>query len=277
MKLGISIDVNNMQEFHEQISAAEKAGFNCCQIFYRGDDINEKIAGEIVKICREKNITIGPLGSYLSALKPDEKPMGFDLKKTHKLIDLMPVFKSDQLIIWSGTLSGEHMFQYDERNFTDEAFNKLNSVVSELLDHLNEVNGFLAVEPFFTHIINDINSYKKLKENDKHSRLKIVMDAPNFFTKEMFEKKDEILTNLFNELAEDISVIHFKDIKLAKEGTWSFEYPGPGKGDLNYNLIMELIRKQKFNSWGIIEHVQLAEYSEAKKFIENIEILSSEK
>jgi sugar phosphate isomerase/epimerase len=268
IKLGISIDVNDMKGFNEQISAAEKAGYKYAQIFYRGDDLDKKIAGEIVKICKEKNITIGPLGCYLAALKPDEKPMGFDLKKTHKLIDLMPVFNSDQLIIWSGTLSDEHMFQYDERNFKEEAFEKLSSVASELLDHLNEVNGYLAVEPFFTHIINDIESFKRLKGRVNSDKLKIVMDMPNFFTKEKFTEQDKLLNNLFSELADDISVVHFKDIKLAKEGSWPFEYPGPGKGELNYDLFLENIRKNNFNSWGIVEHVQPSEYSEAKKFLE---------
>jgi sugar phosphate isomerase/epimerase len=275
LKLGISIDVNNMQEFDEQISAAEKAGFNYCQIFYRGNDLAEKIAEEIAEVCKRKNITIGPVGCYLTALKPDESPMGYNLKKTHMLIDLMSLFNSDQLIIWSGTLSDEHMFQYDERNFKEEAFEKLSTVVGELLDHLNVVNGYLAVEPFFTHIINDEVSFKKLKKRHHSDKLKIVMDMPNYFTKEKFEKQDELLNNLFAELADDISIVHFKDIKRAKEDLWPFEYPGPGKGELNYDLIMENISKYNFDSWGIIEHVQPSEYSEAKKFIdEKIEVVS---
>jgi sugar phosphate isomerase/epimerase len=270
MKLGISIDVNNMQEFDTQISAAGKAGFKYCQIFYRGEDLNKNLAGEIVKICKEKNIIVGPLGCYLLALKPDESPMGFNLKKTHKLIDLMPAFGSDQLIIWSGTLSNEHMFQYDERNFKEEAFDKLTDIVKELLDHLNDVNGNLAVEPFFTHIINDDISFKKLKDKVKSDKLNIVMDTPNFFTKEKFEVQDKTINILFSGLENDISIIHFKDIKRAKDDSWPFEYPGPGKGELNYNLLMENINRYVPDCWGIIEHVQPPEYADAKKFLNDM-------
>ncbi len=268
MKLGISIDVGNLGEFNDQILAAEKAGYNYCQVFYRGDDIDKGAAEEIVRICKKKNITIGPLGCYLSALKPLDRPMGYDLEKTHKLIELMPVFGSDQLIIWSGTLSDEHMFQYDERNFTDKAFEKLTSITRELIDHLKKVNGYLSIEPFFTHIINDPDSFKKLKLKSESDRLKIVMDIPNFFKKGMFPRRDEIINDLFRELAGDISMVHFKDIKAAKDDSWPYEYPGPGKGDLNYELFIENINRYNFNSWGIIEHVQPAEFADAKKFLD---------
>jgi sugar phosphate isomerase/epimerase len=268
MKTGISIDVGNMDEFNDQITAAEKAGFRYCQVFYRGDDIDTNIAEEIAAICKKKNIGIGPLGCYLSALKPFERPMGYDLDKTHRLIDLMPVIGSRQLIIWSGTLSDEHIFQYDERNFTEEAFEKLTGVTSELINHLVKVNGYLSIEPFFTHIINDPESFKKLKEVSVPDRLKIVMDIPNFFRKGMFPQRDEIINNLFRDLAGDISMVHFKDIKEAKDDSWPYEYPGPGKGDLNYEIFMENISRHNFNSWGIIEHVQPSEFEDAKKFLD---------
>lgn len=268
MKLGISIDAGNMEDFNIQIAAAAEAGFEYCQVFYRGDDLGKNIAGEIVAICRKKKIEIGPLGCYLSALKPSEKPMGYDLEKTHKLIDLMPVFGSDQLIIWSGTLSDEHMFQYDERNFTETSFKKFTSVTGELIDHLNKVNCYLAIEPFFTHIVNDSESFKKLKVNSEPGRVKIVMDIPNFFKKGMFSHRDEVINSLFSELAGDISMVHFKDIREAKDDSWPYEYPGPGKGDLNYELLMENISRYNFNSWGIIEHVQPAEFAGAKKFLD---------
>ncbi len=144
----------------------------------------------------------------------------------------------------------------------------MTSVTGELIDHLNKVDGSLSIEPFFTHIINDADSFKKLKERSEPGKVKIVMDVPNFFKKGMFPQRDEILNNLFRELAEDISMVHFKDIKPSKDDSWPYEYPGPGKGELNYELFMENISRYNFDSWGIIEHVQPAEFAEAKKFLD---------
>lgn len=269
MKLGISIDVDNFEIFKKHLNAAAEAGYEYCQLFYRDDDLTEARAKEIKNMCDEKNIMIGPVGGYISGVKPDEKTMNFDLDKLFNLIDLMPVLGSREVLIWSGTLSGVHMFHPDEKNHTDDAFAKLTETCSAVLDKLAPINGELAVETFFTHVIHDEKSFMKLKESlNNNERLKVVMDPPNFMTKEKFDNEKETLKNLFETMRNDISMIHFKDIKRRDDESWPFDYPGPGKGEMNYSYLFELIEKFTPGVWGIIEHLQPEEFKEAKSFLD---------
>ncbi len=270
MKLGISVDVDSFEIFKKHLDAAANAGYKYCQLFYRDDDLTEARAKEINKICDDKNVKIGPVGGYISGLKPEERTMNFDLKKLFNLIELMPVLGSREVLIWSGTLSDVHMFHPDEKNHTDEAFEKLTETCNTILDKLEPVNGELAIETFFTHIIHNEKSFLRLKENlNSNNRLKVVMDPPNFMTTERFENEEDTLKNLFEKLSDDISMVHFKDIKRRDDESWPFDYPAPGKGEMNYSLLAQLIEKYTPGKWGIIEHVQPEEFKEAKSFIED--------
>lgn len=267
-KLGISIDVTDMTGLQTQTEAAAVSGFQYCQLFYRGADLDKKMAEQIAGVCYAKGITIGPVGGYINALKPAESPMGYDLTRLLRLIDLLPILGSKQLIIWSGTLSDEHMFQMDERNTSNAAFSQLKKTIEKILSNLEAVQGTLVIEPFFTHILRDEDSILAFLADFQSSRIQVVMDPPNFMTPDRFTKQDKTLDALFHKLKPYIGVVHFKDIEPQHNGSWPFDYPGPGQGKLNYNRFVSNLKQQQFDGWGIIEHVQPHEYIAAKSFIE---------
>lgn len=268
MKLGISIDVDNFEIFKKHLNAAAEAGYEYCQLFYRDDDLTEARAKEIKQMCDDKNVKIGPVGGYISGVKPEERTMNFDLDKLFNLIDLMPILGSKEVLIWSGTFSDVHMFHPDEKNQTDEAFEKLTETCGNILDKLASINGELAIETFFTHVIHDEKTFLKLKEKLNNNRLKVVMDPPNYMTVPKFNEEKETLTNLFKTMQNDISMIHFKDIKRRDDESWPFDYPGPGDGEMNYPHLMKLIEQFTPNVWGIIEHVGPDEFKKAKSFLD---------
>lgn len=268
MKIGISIDVENMDQLNRHLIAAKESGYRYCQLFYRGDDINESLAKEIMNLCEKYSMEIGPIGGYINALKPSEITMGYTLDKLFRLIDIMPYFNSQELLIWSGTLSDEHMFQKDDRNHTPEAFKQLRNITEAILKRMESIGGKLIFEPFFTHILHDENSILTFIEELGTERVKVVFDPPNFMTVERFKEQDKTLTTLFETLHRVLAGVHFKDIKLLNNESWPFDYPGPGNGELNYELLADLIKRYQYQSWGIIEHVQPDQFKAAREFIE---------
>lgn len=270
MQIEISIDVENLDQLRTQLHAAQEAGFRFCQLFYRGQDLNKENAKLIKAMCDRFGIEIGPIGGYINALKPQEKPMGYSLNRLFGLIELMPLFESRELVIWSGTYSDEHMFQADERNHTPKALVQLKKITEALLKKMELFDGHLIFEPFFTHILGDEQTIVTFIDDLQTDRVKIALDPPNFMTPERFAQPDQSLTGLFEKMWPYTAGLHFKDIRRIYNDSWPFAYPGPGDGELDYHLISKLVKKEPLHSWGIIEHVQPNNYGSAKQFIDRI-------
>lgn len=272
MQIGISIDVENLDQLRTQLHAAQEAGFRFCQLFYRGEDLNKERVKLIKGLCAHFGMEIGPIGGYINALKSQEKPMGYSLNRLFGLIELMPLFESRELVIWSGTYSDEHMFQADERNHTPEASVQLKKITEALLRKMEFFDGHLIFEPFFTHVLGDEQAIVTFIDDLQTDRIKIALDPPNFMTPERFAQPDQSLIVLFEKMWPYTAGLHFKDIKRIHNDndSWPFDYPGPGDGELDYHLIGKLVKKDPLHSWGIIEHVQPADYGSAKQFIDRI-------
>lgn len=266
--LAISIDVDDVAGLREQAGAAAEAGYDACQLFYRGADLDERRAAEIREVCDEHGLAVPLLGGYINALQPEEAPMGVTLGRLLRLIDLMPVLGSHGVILWSGTLSDEHVFQSDPRTHTEEAFDRLAAVTETVLHALGTAGGTLLYEPFFTHVLRDADSILALLDRFQTDRLGIVMDPPNFLTPDSYEEADALFDRLFEVLDPHIGAVHFKDYLRQHAGDWPFEYPGPGQGEMDYPRLARHLRRYEVDVPYVVEHVGPDEYASARRFVE---------
>ncbi len=266
MRLGISIELYKMDELEEKVGAASSCGFKYCQMFLREVEITEKTVTRVADVCKSHGLKIGPVGAYANPLRPDEAPMGWTMSKVKRMIELLPLLETNEVVIWSGTAS-KGLLSYAEGNFGKEAFQTLARISEELLTLLQGVNGVLTFEPYYTHVLHDITSILTLSDTVRSERLKVIMDPPNYISPDDYAKRDDRMVELIERLQSHIGAVHFKDFRLMPDGAW--DYPGPGGGTMNYPLLLQKLASCGYSSWGIIEHVKPAEYASAKAFIES--------
>ncbi len=266
MKLGISIEIYRMDEVEEKVRAAAESGFKYCQMFLREVEATEATASKVAEVCRKFGLKIGPVGAYANPLRPDESPMGTDMKKVKEIICLLPILGSSEIAIWSGSYS-QNLLEYSEGNYGTGALKELASVTDEILGLMESINGKLIFEPYYTHVLHDEDSIVSFINLVQSDRVKVVMDPPNFISPEDYERRDEKMVHLIDSLHKYIGAAHFKDFRLAPDGSW--DYPGPGGGEMNYPLFFRAMAKYEYDSWGIIEHVKPQEYASAETFIES--------
>jgi sugar phosphate isomerase/epimerase len=266
MKLGISIELYKLDDLEAKISAAAACGFEYCQMFLREVDVTEKSVTRVAEVCKSYGVKIGPVGAYANPLRPDEAPMGWTLTKVRRMIELLPILGSNEIVIWSGTLSSE-LLSYGPGNFGMEALRTIAGVSEELLELLQDINGTLMFETYYTHVLHGIPSIRALFDIVKSDRMKIIMDPPNYISPEDYDRKDEMMVELLENLRLYIGAVHFKDFRLLPDKSW--DYPGPGGGVMNYPLFLQKLAECDYKSWAIIEHVKPEEYNSAKEFIES--------
>ncbi len=266
MKLGISIELYKMSELEEKLQAAASCGFKYCQLFLREVEVTEETVREAAGLCKAYGIKVGPVGTYANPLRPDDAPMGWNMDKVRRMINLLPILETNEIVIWSGTTS-EELLAYGEGNFDEGSMRKLAAVTEELISLLSGIRGTVTFEPYYTHVLHDIPSIRAFLDLVKSAQVKVVVDPPNYISPKDFENRDARMTELIESLHRDVGAVHFKDFKLLADGSW--DYPGPGGGAMNYSLLMRKLREYEYSSWGIIEHVQPSEFAAAKGFVES--------
>jgi L-ribulose-5-phosphate 3-epimerase UlaE len=80
-----------------------------------------------------------------------------------------------------------------------------------------------------------------------------------------YEKQDELLNEAFDLLHDEIAVIHAKDFVVENGAVKSVV---SGKGLLNYDLLMSLIKKYKPHIHVLLEDTKPENAIETKEFVE---------
>ncbi len=266
MKLGISIELYKMSELEEKVAAAAACGFKNCQMFLREVEVTEKNVARVSEVCRSNGLEIGPVGAYANPLRPEVTTMGCNMEKAKRVIELLPMFGSNEIAMWSGSYA-EDVLAYSEGNFEKAAIQKLARTSEEILKLLESVNGTLIFETYYTQVLRDVSSVQALLNLVKSDRVKVIIDPPNYISPEEYPKRQERMIELVDRLHTNIGAVHFKDFRLLEDGTW--DYPGPGGGIMDYTLLMQKLKEYDYRSWGIIEHVTPAQYASAKSFVES--------
>ncbi len=266
MKLGISIELYKLDELEAKISAAAACGFEYCQMFLREIDVTEKSVTRVAEVCKSYGVKIGPVGAYANPLRPDEAPMGWTMNKVRRMIELLPIMESNEMVIWSGSTSKD-LLSYGDGNFEREALRAVARVSEELLELLQDANGTLMFETYYTHVLHGVPSILALLDLVQSDRIKVIMDPPNYISPEDYIRRDAMMVELIENLCGHIGAVHFKDFRLLPDRSW--DYPGPGGGVMNYQLLLQKLAECGYESWAIIEHVKPEDYASAKAFIES--------
>jgi sugar phosphate isomerase/epimerase len=109
--------------------------------------------------------------------------------------------------------------------------------MQEALEIAEEHDVTLAFEPEPGNVVYSAEKGRRLLDEMRSPRLKVVMDAANLFDSEdparRLSRSEEILNEAFELLGGDILLAHAKDVKE------SGEVVAVGKGDLDFDLYLK--------------------------------------
>ena len=122
-----------------------------------------------------------------------------------------------------------------------------------------------------------------------HPGLGLLMDPTNYFESHNIDRMDQVLNQIFDTLADRITIAHAKDVKRSGadtsekhadigdedaleshtfRGVGAIELPAPGLGSLNYDLYLRRLARKHPNIPIIIEHLDETDVPRAKKFLD---------
>jgi sugar phosphate isomerase/epimerase len=200
----------------------------------------EEIPAELAERIRveldERNLTMAAVSGTFNMIHPDREKRREGLRRLGVLADACGRLGTSVITLCTGTRDPEDMWRYHPENDSPGAWRDLVVSMEQAIRVAEEHEVTLAFEPEVNNVVDSAEKSRRLVDEIRSSRLKVVMDAANIFRESELPRADEILDKAFELLGEDIVIAHAKDVKSTGEVV------AAGRGELDYDRYLENLR-----------------------------------
>ncbi|MTI60524.1 MAG: sugar phosphate isomerase/epimerase [Firmicutes bacterium] len=277
----------------ETIAKIKEQGFSCVQLDLSFKDMDLSYESLTKEKChkirdkfREANLPIVAISAYTNIIAPDEDKRKGNLKYLKTLLKYARDLGTPYVISETGTFNPDSDWVFHPKNKSEEAYETVAATILDLARHAYDNGSMFLVENYVNNVIGSVDQVLRLFSDVNHPGLGLLMDPTNYFTERNINNMDGELNRIFNALGDKIKVAHAKDCKMAEDisekhvdidateshtfrGAGGVELPGPGLGNLNYELYLKRLSEIHPNIPIIIEHLDESDVPRAKKFLDS--------
>lgn len=201
--------------------------------------LNPGMASYIREVFTAHNLKIAVLGCYIPLVHSDPKirRQGLERFKEH----LRYARDFDCSIV--GTEAGSvNPGDSSSPNHTEEAFHTLVESVTELVAEAEKFGVMVGIEGVAKETLSTPEKIRQLIDIVKSNNLQVIFDPSNLISEDNYQSQDEIYLKSFDLFGDRIVIIHAKDFLIEKGKKQLVQV---GKGILNYELLLKLIKTRK--------------------------------
>ncbi len=201
------------------------------------DEIDPALAVRVREACARRDVTVAALSGTFNMAHSEEEVRRDGLRRLGVIAGSCERLGTSTITLCTGTRDSEDMWRRHPDNGTSEAWRDMLATMQEALETAEEHGVTLAFEPEINNIVHSAEKGRRLLNEMRSPRLKVVLDAANLFDAEdparRLSRSEQILDETFELLGDDIVVVHAKDVMA------SGEVVAAGKGDLDYGLYLK--------------------------------------
>jgi sugar phosphate isomerase/epimerase len=201
------------------------------------DGIDPALADRLREACARRDVTVAAVSGTFNMAHSEEEVRRDGLRRLGVIAGSCERLGTSTITLCTGTRDREDMWRRHPDNGTPEAWRDMLATVREALETAEEHGVTLAFEPEINNVVHSAEKGRRLLDEMRSPRLKVVMDAANLFDAEdparRLSRSEQILDEAFEMLGDDIVIVHAKDVRM------SGEVVAVGKGDLDYGLYLK--------------------------------------
>jgi sugar phosphate isomerase/epimerase len=243
MRVGIFAKTFARSSLEETLYAVRAHGIGCVQFNMScaslppmpeeiPAELTDRIRGEMER----RNLTMAAVSGTFNMIHPDRGKRREGLRRLGVLADACGRLGTSVITLCTGTRDPEDMWRYHPENYSPMAWRDLLVSMEQAVRVAEGHEVTLAFEPEVNNMVDSAEKSRRLLDEMRSSRLKVVMDAANIFREGKLPHLDEILDKAFGLLGEDIVIAHAKDVKSTGEVV------AAGRGELDYDRYLENLR-----------------------------------
>jgi len=272
MQLGIMTRTFVRPSLEETLDAVKSYGLSCVQFSLSSagianlpDRIEPELSGRIRQALAVRDLSMAAISGTFNMIHPDPQERESGLRRLEVLAAACEWMGTSLITLCTGTRDPDNMWRRHPANDSPEAWRDLVVSMAEAV-RLAELYGVtLGVEPEVSNVVDSAAKARRLLDELRSPRLKIIMDGANLFHTGELPHMREILTEAFDLLGEDIVLAHAKD--LSQDGAAGQEAAGTGL--LDYDHYLALLRRAGFTGGLILHSLSEAQVANSVQFLRN--------
>ena len=201
------------------------------------EEIAPALADRVREAADERQIALVAVSGTFNMIHPDKEVRRDGLRRLGVLAGACDRLGTSTVTLCTGTRDPKDMWRRHPDNTRPEAWRDLLATMQEALETAEEQGVTLAFEPEAANVVDSAAKGRRLLDEMRSSRLKVVMDAANLFDAtdptRSLSRSEEILEEAFELLGGDLLLAHAKDVN------GSGEVVAAGKGELDYEQYLK--------------------------------------
>jgi sugar phosphate isomerase/epimerase len=249
MQLGIFAKTFSRPALEDVLDAVVTHGLHCIQFNFAcaglpslPERIDPAVADKIRREMEARKISMAAVSGTFNMIHPDLQRRREGLHRLSVLASTCHRLGTAVITLCTGTRDAIDMWRRHPDNDRTEAWKDLLASLSEALAIADKYGLILAVEPEVSNVMDSAAKARRLLDELKSPRLKIISDPANLFHAGELPRMREILDEAFELLGPDIIIAHAKD--LGRDGQAGHE--AAGAGVLDYDHYLKLLRQIGF-------------------------------
>jgi sugar phosphate isomerase/epimerase len=201
--------------------------------------IEPRLAQQIGAASAARRITIAGVSGTFNMIDPVRERRDAGMRRLGKLAGACALLGTKIITLCTGTRDPDDMWRGHPANGRPDAWADLLAAMEQALALAEEHDLRLAIEPETANVVDSPARARRLLDELRSPRLKIIIDPANLFRVEDLPHQRAILDAAFDLLGPDIVLAHAKDVRVVGDAV---HHVTAGTGVLDYRHYLTLLR-----------------------------------
>jgi sugar phosphate isomerase/epimerase len=250
------------------LKATKAAGFEtvqfnmaCCGLPALPDAISPATIAEIAVASRETGVSIAAISATYNMIHPEPKIRAEGMRRLEVILKAARGMGTSLVTLCTGTRDAEDQWRHHRDNQGVDAWADLLTEMGKAAA-LAEAHGVeLGIEPELANVVHSADSAKRLLNEVRSPRLRIVLDPANLFETASEDARRSIIAHAAETLAGNIAMAHAKD-RDASGG-----FVAAGTGVIDFPHFLACLRQTGFDGPLVTHGLSEAEATAVSAFL----------
>jgi sugar phosphate isomerase/epimerase len=269
MKIGIFAKTFNRRTVEELFQAIASYEIYCVQFnmscagleTFPGNVSSDLVQG-ITDAAEQATVELAALSGTFNMAHPDPAVRRDGLDKFEILCEVAARLHIPVITLCTGTRDPVNMWKWHPDNDSKEAWDDMVQSIDAALTSAEKNNLILAFEPESENVANSASRARKLLDELRNPRLRIIIDPANLISPKRNQK--EVLDEAFTLLRDAIVIAH------AKDRNNDFKPCAAGKGILDFEYYLRCLKEIGFTGPLIMHGLEEEDVRFSRAFLERI-------
>jgi sugar phosphate isomerase/epimerase len=269
MKIGIFAKTFNrptVEELFRAIASYEiysvQFNMSCAGLETFPGNVSPELVQRITDAAEQARVELAALSGTFNMAHLDPAVRRDGLEKFENLCEATARLHIPVVTLCTGTRDPANMWKWHSDNDSKEAWDDMVQSIESALTSAEKNNLILAFEPESENVANSASRARKLLDELRNPRLRIIIDPANLISPKRNQK--EVLDEAFTLLGDAIVIAH------AKDRNNDFKACAAGKGMLDFAYYLRCLKEIGFTGPLIMHGLEEEDVRFSREFLERI-------